>query len=244
LGVLALAAAVAWLGVASNPPRSAPGDGHSDRPGAAAAVRQVLAALRRPGVARCLVLLQLCDLLLDVLTGFVAVYLVDVVHATPGQAALGVAIRLGAGLAGDAAVVWALRRVGGLSLLRVSAAAAAVAYPGFLLVPGIGLKLLLLGGLSVATAPWYPLLQARLYGCLPDSSGIAVSLSSAAGLLGGAGPLAVGFLAQRFGLAWALAGLAAAPWFVLAGLWRWPKTAGGTRSGTGPGAAGPERGTA
>jgi FSR family fosmidomycin resistance protein-like MFS transporter len=243
-GVLAAAAAVAWLGVARNPPRPAPGDEHPARPGAAAAVRQVLGALRRPGVARCLVLLQACDLLLDVLTGFVAVYLVDVVHATPGQAALGVAIRLGAGLAGDAAVVWALRRVRGLSLLRVSAAAAAVAYPGFLLVPGIGLKLLLLGGLSVATAPWYPLLQARLYGSLPDASGVAVSLSSAAGLLGGAGPLAVGFLAQRFGLAWALAGLAAVPWFVLGGLWRWPSAAGGARSGAGPGAADPERGTA
>ncbi len=243
-GVLALAAAVAWLGVARNPPRPAPGDGHPARPGAAAAVRPVLAALRRPGVARCLVLLQACDLLLDVLTGFVAVYLVDVVHATPGQAALGVAIRLGAGLAGGAAVVWALHRVRGLTLLRVSAAAAAVLCPGFLLVPGTGFKLLLLGGLSVATAPWYPLLQARLYGSLPDASGIAVSLSSAAGLLGGAGPLAVGFLAQRFGLAWALAGLAAVPWFVLAGLWRWPRGADGARPGTGPDTADPEPGTA
>ena len=221
-GVLALAAAVAWLGVARNPP--AVTDGPAARPGAAAAACRVLAALRRPGVARCLVLLQVCDLLLDVLTGFVALYLVDVVHATPDQAALGVAIRLGAGLAGDAAVVWALRWAGGLNLLRVSAAAAALLYPGFLLVPGIGLKLLLLGGLSFATAPWYPLLQARLYGSLPDSSGIVVSLSSAAGLLGGVGPLAVGFGAQRFGLAWALAGLALVPLCVLAGLWRWPRS--------------------
>ena len=224
-GVLALAAAVAWLGVARNPAQPAVADGPAARPGAAAAARRVRAALRRPGVARCLVLLQVCDLLLDVLTGFLAVYLVDVVHGTPDQAALGVAIRLGAGLAGDAAVVWALRRAGGLSLLRVSAAAAALLYPGFLLVPGIGLKLVLLGGLSFATAPWYPMLQARLYGSLPDSSGVAVSLSSAAGLLGGAGPLAVGFLAQRFGLAWALAGLAVVPLCVLGGLWRWPRGA-------------------
>jgi FSR family fosmidomycin resistance protein-like MFS transporter len=243
-GVLAVAAAAAWLGVARNPPRPAPGDGHPARPGAAAAVRQVLAALRRPGVARCLVLLQVCDLLLDTLTGFVAVYLVAVVHATPEQAALGVAIRLGAGLAGDAAVVWALRRVRGLTLLRASTAAAAVLYPAFLLVPGIGFKLLLLGGLSAATASWYPLLQARLYDSLRDSSGIAVSLSSAAGLLGGAGPLAVGFLAQRFGLTWALAGLAAAPLCVLGCLWRWPPGAGGSRPGTGPGTADPEPGTA
>jgi MFS transporter, FSR family, fosmidomycin resistance protein len=226
-GVLALAAVAAWLGVARNPPGPippgpTPAGGSPARPGAAAAMRGVLAALRRAGVARCLVLLQVCDLLLDVLTGFVALYLVDVVHASPEQAALGVGIRLGAGLAGDAVLVWALRRVRGLTLLRASAATAAALYPGFLLVPGIGLKLLLLGALSFATASWYPLLQARLYGSLPDASGIAVSLSSAAGLLGGAGPLAVGFLAQRFGLTWALAGLAAAPLCVLGGLWRWP----------------------
>jgi MFS transporter, FSR family, fosmidomycin resistance protein len=222
-GVLALAAAAAWLGAARNPPHPVVTDGSPARPGAMIAVRRVPAALRRPGVARCLVLLQVCDLLLDVLTGFVALYLVDVVHATPDQAAFGVAIRLGAGLAGDAAVLWALRWARGLSLLRISAAAAALLYPGFLLVPGIGLKLLLLGGVSFATAPWYPLLQARLYGSLPDSSGIAVSLSSAAGLLGGVGPLAVGFLAQRFGLGWALAGLAVVPLCVLGGLWRWPQ---------------------
>jgi MFS transporter, FSR family, fosmidomycin resistance protein len=235
-GVLALAATVAWLAAAWNPPAAA--DGPLAGPGTAAATRRVLAALRRPGVARCLVLLQACDLLLDVLTGFVALYLVDVVHATPGQAALGVAIRLGAGLAGDAAVVWALRWAGGLSLLRVGAAAAALLYPGFLLVPGIGLKLLLLGALSFATAPWYPLLQARLYASLPDSSGIAVSLSSAAGLLGGVGPLAVGLLAQRFGLAWALAGLAVVPLCVLGGLWRWPLS---TRDDAGVPADGPRR---
>jgi MFS transporter, FSR family, fosmidomycin resistance protein len=247
--VLALAGAAAWLGVARNPPGPAPDGGRPAPPGATAAAgtagatstagvtaaagatRRVLAALRRPAVARCLVLLQVCDLLLDILTGFVALYLVDVVHASPEQAALGVAIRLGAGLAGDAALVWALRRAGGLSLLRASAAAAAVLYPGFLLVPGIGLKLLLLGGLSFATAPWYPMLQARLYGSLPDSSGTAVSLSSAAGLLGGAGPLAVGILAQRFGLTWALADLAGAPLCVLGGLWRWPRGGGAPDAG-------------
>jgi MFS transporter, FSR family, fosmidomycin resistance protein len=266
-GVLAVAAAAAWLGVARNPPDPAPVSDLSARPAPASAaggaggvgavdaagatggvgvVRRVLAALRRPGVARCLVLLQVCDLLLDILTGFVALYLVDVVHASPEQAALGVAIRLGAGLAGDAALVWALRRAGGLNLLRASAAAAAVLYPGFLLAPGIGLRLVLLGGLSFATAPWYPMLQARLYGSLPDSSGIAVSLSSATGLLGGAGPLAVGFLAQSFGLTWALAGLAAAPWFVLGGLRRWPPGGGddgapdvGRAGAGGPSADGP-----
>ena len=224
---LALAAA-AWLGVARNPPVPVPADGHGADPAAGtAAVRRApptspspFTALRQPGVVRWLVLLQVSDLLLDVFTGFLALYLVAVVHATPEQAALGVAIRLGAGLAGDAALIRALNHVSGLVLLRASAAATAVVFPAFLLAGGLVPKLLLLGCLSVVTAPWYPVLQAELYGSLPDDSGIVVSLSSAAGLLGGAVPLAVGLLAERFGLAWALAGLAVAPLVLLAGLRR------------------------
>src|SRR5262249_41279516 len=69
--------------------------------------------------------------------------------------------------------------------------------------------------LSAATAPWYPVVQARLYGSLPERSSVAVTLSSAAGLAGGLGPLAVGLAAQEFGLSWALAGLVVVPVAVL-----------------------------
>jgi hypothetical protein len=44
-----------------------------------------------------------------------------------------------------------------------------------------------------------------------------VTLSSAAGPAGGLGPLAVGIMAERFGLPWALGVLAVAPVAVLAG---------------------------
>jgi FSR family fosmidomycin resistance protein-like MFS transporter len=219
--VLAACSVLAWLGVAGRGPRPlAPpptADGDADRAGA---VRRVQAALRQPGVIRWLVLLQLSDLLLDVLTGFLAIYLVDVVHARPAEAALGVGVRLVAGLAGDITLVRVLERTAGLRVLTASAAAAAVLYPGFLLVPGFWPKLAILAALSIATAPWYPVLQASLYGSLPGRSGVAVTLSSAAALAGGAGPLAVGFLAERFGLAWALAGLALAPAGLLIGLRR------------------------
>ena len=225
---LAAAAAAAWLGVARNAPVPVPADEPGADPAAGTgAVRRapptslsLFTALRQPGVVRWLVLLQVSDLLLDVFTGFLALYLVAVVHATPEQAALGVAIRLGAGLAGDAALISALSHVSGLVLLRASAAVTAVVFPAFLLAGGLVPKLLLLGCLSVVTAPWYPVLQAELYGSLPDDSGVVVSLSSAAGLLGGAVPLAVGLLAQRFGLAWALACLAIAPPLLLTGLRR------------------------
>ena len=236
---LAACAAAAWLGVARNPAGGSPPCAPSPFPAAPAPLPagpaplpptspsrvpptspSLFTAVRRPGVLRWLVLLQVSDLLLDVFTGFLALYLVAVAHATPAQAALGVAIRLGAGLAGDALLIRALRHARGLTLLRASAAVTAVAFPVFLLAGGLLPKLVLLGCLSVATAPWYPVLQAELYGSLPEDSGVVVSLSSAAGLLGGAVPLAVGLAAQRFGLAWALAGLAAAPPLLLLGLRR------------------------
>ena len=233
--LLAAAAAVACLGVARFGPLPAgprePAEDqepakrdHPARPASPAepvtnikdtTLRQAVSALRRGDVRRWLVLLEVADLLLDVLSGFLALYLVAVVHATAAEAALGVAVRLAAGLAGDVLVIRLLERFSSPSVLRAGAAAAAVLYPVFLVIPGLGLKLGVLAALSAATAPWYPVIQAELYRSLPGRSGVAVSLSSAAGLLGGLGPLAVGFLAQRFGLAWAVTCLAIAPVVVL-----------------------------
>jgi MFS transporter, FSR family, fosmidomycin resistance protein len=177
--------------------------------------RETVAALRTWGTLRWLLLTEVANLLVDVFTGFLALYLVDVAHLAPAVAALAIAIRLGAALAGDAALIVILERAGDLTVLRVSAAAAVLLYPGFLLVPGTVPKLTALAVLSAATAMWYPIIQARLYGSLPGRSSVAVTLSSAAGLAGGLGPLAVGLAAQGLGLSWALAGLALVPVAVL-----------------------------
>jgi MFS transporter, FSR family, fosmidomycin resistance protein len=185
--------------------------------------RQTVAALRSWRTLRWLLLTEVANLLVDVFTGFLALYLVDVAHLAPAVAALAIAIRLGAALAGDAALIVILERVGDLAVLRVSAAAAVLLYPGFLVVPGLVPKLAALAVLSAATAMWYPILQARLYGSLPGRSSVAVTLSSAAGLAGGLGPLAVGLAAQGLGLSWALAGLVFVPVAVLV-------LAGGDRS--------------
>ena len=225
---LAAAAAVAWLGTCLRDPvpAAAPAADASDASDASDALaggefwaraRLVLAALRDWPTARWVLLIEVADLLVDVLTGFLALYLVDVAHLPPPVAALAIAIRLGAGLAGDAALVLVLERVADVTVLRASAVAAALLYPGFLLAPGPVAKVIILAVLSAATAPWYPILQARLYGSLPGRSSVAVTLSSAAALAGGLGPLAVGLIAQAFGLSWALAVLVVVPVAVLAG---------------------------
>ena len=226
--VLAAVAAVAWLGTCLRPPPPVDAVGSDAVASDAAAsdavevafrdrARMVLAALRDWSTVRWVLLIEVADLLVDVLTGFLAVYLVDVVHLPPPVAALAIALRLGAGLAGDAALVFVLERVADVTVLRATAVAAALLYPAFLLAPGPVPKLIILAVLSAATAPWYPLLQARLYGSLPGRSSVAVTLSSAAGLAGGLGPLAVGLLAGAFGLSWALAVLVIVPAAVLAG---------------------------
>ncbi len=221
--VLAVLAAVTWLASCVRGPGLGPvaapdteAAGVAERGPRMARAREVLAALRNRDTLRWLVLLQVADLLVDVFTGFLALYLVDVGHLRPAIAALAIASRLGAALGGGAALVVVLERAADLAVLRATAVAAALLYPGFLLTPGVVPKLVILAALSAVTAPWYPLLQARLYGSLPGRSPVAVTLSSAAGLAGGLGPLAVGLAAQEFGLPWALAGLAVVPVVILA----------------------------
>ena len=223
--VLAALALAAWLGTCLCEPHPAPeGAAASDAdgdpvpgPGFRARAREALAALRDWSTVRWVLLIEVADLLVDVLTGFLALYLVDVTHLAAPIAALAIAIRLGCGLAADAALVFVLDRVADVTVLRASAVAAALAYPGFLLAPGPAAKLAILAVLSAATAPWYPILQARLYGSLPGRSPVAVTLSSAAALAGGLGPLAVGLIAGAFGLSWALGVLVIVPAVVLAG---------------------------
>ena len=247
--VLAAVAALAWAGTCARDPVPGPSDaaasaafagsdaGSDACGGFWARARGVLGALRDWSTVRWVLLIEVADLLVDVLTGFLALYLVDVAHLTPQVAAVAIAIRLGAGLAGDAALVVVLDRVAVLgrvadvTVLRASAVAAALLYPGFLLAPGPVAKLIILAVLSAATAPWYPILQARLYGSLPGRSSVAVTLSSGAAMAGGLGPLTVGLVAGSFGLSWALAGLVVVPVAVLAGSMRSERSGRPERSG-------------
>ena len=92
---------------------------------------------------------------------------------------------------------------------------AALLYPAFLLVPG------LVPSSSSSPCRLRCRLVHRAAGSLyqsakPDSA----RPHGAAGLVSGVGPLAVGLLAQRYGLAWALAGLALAPVCLLGALRR------------------------
>ena len=175
-------------------------------------------ALRDPAVLRWLAVLEAADLLLDVFHGFLALYVVDVVGARPVEAALAVAVWTGAGFAGDVLLLPLLRRVDGMAYLRVSAALALVAYPAFLLVPGLAAKLALLVVLGLLGAGWYALPKAALYDALPGRSGTAVAVGGAGGILGACVPAALGAIAGGVGLGPTMWLLVIAPVALLVGL--------------------------
>jgi len=175
-----------------------------------AGLKNAAQALKRRDVVRWLALLQFSDLMLDFLYGLLALYFVDVVGVSPGEAGFAVAVWTGVGLVGDFLLIPLLERVRGLSYLRVSAAITLVLFPAFLLIPGVPLKLALLAVLGFFNSGWYAILQAQLYESLPGQSGTALAANNVSGLVGSLIPLGLGLVAQQ-------AGLDAAMWLLLAG---------------------------
>jgi len=176
---------------------------HSHTPMASslkAGVVNALRALRRPEVLRWLTLLEFSDLMLDVLLGFLALYFVDVVGATPTQAGAAVAVLTGTGLLGDLLLIPLLERVRGLSYLRLSAVVKLVLFPMFLLASGFWVKLVLLAVLGLFSAGWYSILKAQLYSAMPGQSGTVMTMGNVFGLAGGLIPLGLGLIAERVDL--------------------------------------------
>lgn len=203
-----VAAAVLLSRVLAPSPDHATSTGHTPfRSSLAAAAR----ALTRRDVVGALALLELSDLMLDVLTGYLALYFVDVLSRPVWFGAVVVGVRIASNLAGDVVTVALLERVSGTSYVRVTAVSAAVAYAAVLLVPDVSAKLALVAALSVLTAGWYPVLQARVYRALPNQSGALLAIGNVFNTLMTPVALIIGLAATRFGLSAALWMLVASP---------------------------------
>jgi FSR family fosmidomycin resistance protein-like MFS transporter len=181
-------------------------------------IKGALAALRRWEVVRWLVLLDCSDLMLDVLLGYLALYFADVAEMSARQAGIAVAVWTAMGFLGSLLLIPFLERVPGLPYVRISAALEMALFPAFLLVPGVVPKLTLLGLVALVNAGWYPVLQGQLYSAMPDQSGTVMALGAIFSLVGALIPLALGLVAQRFGLTAALWFILLAPLALLAGL--------------------------
>jgi FSR family fosmidomycin resistance protein-like MFS transporter len=167
-------------------------------------------ALRNPKLMRWMVLLQSSDLLLDVLTGYLALYFTDVMGLSIAQASVMMGVLMGAGLISNIVLIPLLDRYPGRKLVRLSAAVTAVLYAAWLLVPWLWVKVFLIVLIKLVTLGWYEVLQGEAFGEASGRSGTVMAINSIIGLLGGGVAFLIGFVAAR-------AGLQAALWILLAG---------------------------
>ncbi|MBZ0292464.1 MAG: MFS transporter [Anaerolineae bacterium] len=194
---------------------------HDDAPqGLIAGLREALNAVRDREVLRWLVLLECSNLMMDVLYSYIALYFVNVVGVSPGQAALGVSAWTIVGLVGDFLLIPLLERVSGLAYLRISVVIELVLYPAFLLVESFEAKLVILAVIGFFNAGWYAILMGQLYSTLPGRSGTALAVSNVFGIVGSFLPLIPGLIADQIGLAGAMWFLLLGPIGLLIGLWR------------------------
>lgn len=173
-------------------------------------IRNAFHALQRKEVLRWLSLLEAANLTLDVLHGYLALYLVDIAGLGPVQAGLAVAVWTGFGLLGDFLLIPLLEKVSGLFYLRVTAFLVLILFPIFLLIPVPAGKPVLIGLLGFLNAGWYAIPKGQLYTAMPNQSGTVMTVGNVFNLIGGMVPFAIGAAAQIFGLQIAM-------WLILLG---------------------------
>ena len=181
-------------------------------------LRTAFSILKNLTVLRWLLLLEFSDLMLDILHGFLALYLVDVMKLTPANAAFALVVYTGIGLIGDFLLIPFLERVKGLDYLRGSVIIECILLPLFLLSSILWLKLTLLAFIGLFVAGWYAILKANLFSSMPGQSGTAQALGSISGMIGKLIPLGIGLAAQAYGLQTAMWLLIAGPIALLIGL--------------------------
>jgi FSR family fosmidomycin resistance protein-like MFS transporter len=168
------------------------------------------AALQNRALLRWIFLLEFSDLLLDVFTGYSALYFSDVVGLSPAQTSLALSVLMASSLVADMLLIVILERYPGRSVVRFSAALAIGVYISWLLAPWPAVKILLLVAVRFSTIGWYPVLQGEAYAAAPGRSGAVMALTSLGSVLGGALIWLVGWAAGQ-------AGLATAMWLLLLG---------------------------
>jgi FSR family fosmidomycin resistance protein-like MFS transporter len=102
--------------------------------------------------------------------------------------------------------------------LRRTAVLNAIAFIGFMLAPGFIPKIILVILVNLFNTGWYPILQGRLYSSLPGQSASVMAIGAVTDPLAKLLPLAIGILADRFGLQTAMWILLLGPIALIIGL--------------------------
>lgn len=181
--------------------------------------RAAFSALKRREVWRWLLLLEFADLMMDILLSYLALYFVDVAQVTEQQAGIAVTIWLALGLVTDFLFIPIIdRQPDSVKFLRVTAMLELIAFPVFLLIPGFIPKLIVIIFVSFFNTGWYSILQGRLYSSLPGQSASIMAIGAVTTPIAKFFPLAIGLLADQFGLHNAMWILLLGPLALLIGL--------------------------
>lgn len=153
--------------------------------------------LRSPDARRWLAAL-FGESLMDVWWLFTPVWLAGAVGASQLTIAVHSVVALVASLVGLVLVDRWLERYDARAILRWSCAAGLLAFPVWLLVPGVTAKIIAIIPLTLAITPIWPIARAGALAAVPGRGGMVLALTSLYGML----PLAaaVGWLGDRVGL--------------------------------------------
>ncbi|HTK06434.1 MAG TPA: hypothetical protein VL485_04630, partial [Ktedonobacteraceae bacterium] len=175
---------------------------------------------RNPQLLRWGLLALIPTMVDEVLLGFVALYLRDMLHAsevTIGLLLTGSLLSTLLGLTLLDRLPW-LRRAVSQHPERLLAGMALVVLAGMILLlttHTIWLAGLAMGIIGLGAAGWYPIAQAQTYAQLPGHSSLVRAITGLGAPFDAALPALVGFLAARFGLIAGLALLGSAPLLIL-----------------------------
>jgi predicted MFS family arabinose efflux permease len=199
--------------------------------------RALSQAVRNPELLRWGLLALIPTMVDEVLLGFVALYLRDILHAsetTIGLLLTGTLLSSLLGLTLLDRQPW-LRRAASQVPHRLLAGMAVIVLAGMLLLlttRTIWLAGLALGVVGLGAAGWYPIAQAQTYAQLPGRSSLVRAITGLGAPFDAALPAIVGFLAARFGLLAGLAFLGSAPLLLLLALIGYSPTS--QKQGAGP----------
>jgi len=173
-------------------------------------VRNLWEAICNYNLLRWLALLEVSDLLLDMFSGYVALYFADVMGLDAVRTSLVLSLLMLVSLVSDLVTIPLLERFAGRAIVRFTAAWAVLVYAAFLLAPWPLVKIALALFVRLSTLGWYPVLEGEAYAAAQGRSGTMKAVQSLGGLVAGVIAGVIGWVAG-------LAGLQAAMWILLLG---------------------------
>jgi len=166
--------------------------------------------VQNPKFMRWVILLELADLMMDVFTGFAALYFADVTGLSSTQVALVLSLMMLAGLTADLLLLPLLEKFNGRWIVRISAAMVIPLYAAFLLAPWPLIKVGLVVLIKLSTLGWYAVMEGEAFASVPGRSGTVSAIGSLSGLLMGGLIAALGWIAESVSLQLTM-------WLLLAG---------------------------